>query len=403
MIGVGTERSVLSFTKPRLLTFVSYYLPGYKAGGPPRSIKNLVQALAEDFEFLIVTRDRDLGDCEPYPVAHDTWSWAGDNGVNYRSPAAQSLRAVARLLRDTPHDVLYLNSVFDVAFMMRPLLARRLRLAPASPLVIAPRGELAPGALTFKRTLKTAYLASASRLGLFDGAFWMASSPHEARDIQRAIGIDPERIMIAPDLVGTPAHSQDPAARAWGDPLRIVFLGRISPMKNLDFALTLLRDMEVPITMDVYGPCADEAYLRDCRRLVEALPHHIRVNFAGEVEPERVHATLSRYDLMLLPTRGENFGHVILEALQAGTPVLISDRTRWHSTADGACLAIPLEEPEKFRNIIQQRARLNGQDQTQLRSAARLHAAHFSEDPDLIPANRNLFLRAVESARGSVR
>jgi glycosyltransferase involved in cell wall biosynthesis len=403
MIGVGAERSVSSFTKPQLLTFVSYYLPGYKAGGPPRSIKNLVQALAGDFDFSIVTRDRDLGDREPYPVAHDAWTCAGHSRVNYRSPAAQSLPAVARLLRDTPHDVLYLNSVFDVAFMARPLLARRLRLAPASPLVIAPRGELAPGALTFKRTLKTTYLAGANRLGLFDGAFWMASSPHEAGDIQRAIGIDPEWITIAPDLVDTPASSQDPPARAWGDPLRIVFLARISPMKNLDFVLALLRDIEVPIVMDVYGPCADEAYLRDCRRLVRDLPLHVRVSFAGEVEPERVHAALSRYDLMLLPTRGENFGHVILEALQAGTPVLISDRTRWRSTADGACLAVPLEKPEKFRNIIQQRAGLSEQDQAQLRNAARLHAARFSEDPDHIPANRNLFLRAVERARNPAR
>lgn len=53
-------------SKPKILTFVSYYLPGYKAGGPLRTIANMVEHLGNDFEFWIVTRDRDLGDTVPY-------------------------------------------------------------------------------------------------------------------------------------------------------------------------------------------------------------------------------------------------------------------------------------------------------------------------------------------------
>ena len=49
-------------SKVKILIFVGYYLPGYKGGGALRTIVNLVQHLGEEFDFWIVTRDRDLGD-----------------------------------------------------------------------------------------------------------------------------------------------------------------------------------------------------------------------------------------------------------------------------------------------------------------------------------------------------
>ena len=53
--------------QPIILVFCDYYLPGYKAGGPVRSISQLVGALGKEFSFKVVTRDRDLGDDDSYP------------------------------------------------------------------------------------------------------------------------------------------------------------------------------------------------------------------------------------------------------------------------------------------------------------------------------------------------
>jgi len=53
--------------KPRILVVTGHYLPGFKAGGPLRSVANLVNCLRDEFEFLILTSDRDLGDTEAYP------------------------------------------------------------------------------------------------------------------------------------------------------------------------------------------------------------------------------------------------------------------------------------------------------------------------------------------------
>src|SRR5215813_4412202 len=50
-----------------VLVFADYYLPGFKAGGPIRTLANIMEQLGDEFEFRIVTRDRDYGDRSPYP------------------------------------------------------------------------------------------------------------------------------------------------------------------------------------------------------------------------------------------------------------------------------------------------------------------------------------------------
>jgi glycosyltransferase involved in cell wall biosynthesis len=390
---------------PRVLVLVSYFLPGFKAGGPARTIANLVAGLGRDLDFSIVTRDRDLGDEEPYPgIQPNRWQPWAEARVNYRSPEKLGLAAMGRLLSETPHDVLYLNSLFDLRLTTLPLVARRLGRAPRTPLVIAPRGELAPAALALKRARKVAYLQTLRAAGIMDGAIWMASSEFEAQDIRRAVPTALGNVIVASDLAspfpnGACAITPPPPRHA-GDPLRVVFLSRISPMKNLDYALRLLARVEVPVMLDIFGPSADAAYLAECRALAAALPALVQARFFGEVAPDEVHATLGRYDLMLLPTRGENFGHVILESLAAGTPVLISDRTLWSSEGEGACEALALEEPEAFLASLSRRARMSAEEDAALRARARLLASRFANDPSHVEANRALFYHAAVKSSG---
>ena len=53
--------------KLRILIFIDWYIPAFKAGGPIRSVFNIVTQLSDVFEFYIITGDRDLGDLIPYP------------------------------------------------------------------------------------------------------------------------------------------------------------------------------------------------------------------------------------------------------------------------------------------------------------------------------------------------
>lgn len=107
--------------KAIVLALVRYYLPGDKSGGPVRSISNIVACFGDEFDFRIVTSDRDVGSEAPYAgVVVDAWNQVGKAQVYYLSPRNRSTRAFAGLLSDTPHDVLYLNSFFDAIFTQRP-------------------------------------------------------------------------------------------------------------------------------------------------------------------------------------------------------------------------------------------------------------------------------------------
>src|ERR1035441_2951328 len=91
-------------TKPparnSVLVLVGTYLPGYKAGGPLRSIANLVATLGQEFHFRIATLDRDLGEKSPYPgIAANQWVRVGQADVHYLQPGLRGLLSLWALLR----------------------------------------------------------------------------------------------------------------------------------------------------------------------------------------------------------------------------------------------------------------------------------------------------------------
>lgn len=386
--------------KPVVLTFIGSYLPGYKAGGPIRSVANLVANLGEEIDFRILTRDRDLGDDAPYAdVATGSWLQVGQGQVQYLGPRLQSLFSVARIVRATPHDTLYLNSFFSPGFTIIPLVARRLGMIPKRPLVIAPRGEFSAGALGLKARKKRLYLACAKALGLISAAAWKASSPHEAEDIRRVLDVPTDRIHIAVDLpqrlADTPPAHQPRAADA---PLRAIFLGRVSPMKNLDYALEALAHVRSPVAFSIYGPAEDVAYATECRRISADLPVHVTVDWVGPVEPAEVPGIMADNDLFFLPTRGENFGHVIAEALGAGTPVLIADTTPWRGLSDlGVGEDLPLADPVAFAAAIDRQAALSPEQAIEKRAQTFAYARQRQREGADVEANRRLFAALHES------
>ena len=91
--------------RPSILAFNKFYLPGYRAGGPIRTLANMVDRLSDDFAFRIVTLDRDAGEREPYPgVVRDTWLAVGRAQVLYLDPAGVSMRRLVGLVAATAPD-----------------------------------------------------------------------------------------------------------------------------------------------------------------------------------------------------------------------------------------------------------------------------------------------------------
>lgn len=383
----------------RVLVFIKFYLPGYRAGGPIRTIANMVERLGDDFDFRVVTLDRDLGDKTPYPgMGRGVWVSVGKAKVMYLGREVLSIPALRKIILEASPDVIYLNSFFDPFFSQRVLLARRLGNIGRIPIVLAPRGEFSPGALGLKRRRKAIFIRACRITGMYDDLTWQASSAEETVHIRRSLPFLArnsivEAMNLAPDALPVEAPAERPGdARS----LNVCFFSRISPKKNLDFALRVLAMVRSEVRMTIFGPQEVPAYWVECEALIDSLPSNVQVTYAGELNPSEVRGTLSRHDLFLLPTRGENYGHVIHEALGAGLPVLISDQTPWNDVAErGVGWSLPLHDVAQFAAVIDSVAGWPTVRRAAVRRDAVAYAAERAGDESVLAANRALFLNAA--------
>lgn len=375
------------------------YLPGFRGGGPIRTLSNMVDRLSDDFTFHIVTLDRDAGEAVPYPdVVRDKWSTVGRAQVMYLDPAAVTIQRLVALVAEAAPDALYLNSFFDPTFTQRILWARRLGRLGQVPVILAPRGEFSAGALQLKKTKKMLFLNLSTLVGLYSDLVWQASSELERTDILRHLRfVEIADIRIAMNLAPLEESATDAwAPRQKGAPLRVCFLSRISPKKNLDFAIQVLGAVRAPVVFTVYGPKEVPAYWTECERLMSHLPPNVQVVYGGMVHPDDVKWTMAGHDLFFFPTRGENYGHVIHEALSAGLPVLISDQTPWGEVDErGVGWAFSLDNDGAFVRVIDEVATWEAERFARMRMRVADFGRDKAMDTAVLQANRAVFASAV--------
>lgn len=391
------ERFAVSTEPSKIFVLLDYYLPGYKSGGSLRSLCNLVERMGDNFEFWIFTRDRDLGDPEPYPgVVIDAWNRLGKARVFYSSPRFLNPWSLRRLIQQAGPNVVYLNSFFSPRSVLY-LILRRLYLLPDLPVILAPRGEFSPGALRFGAVKKRAYILMTRCLGLLQGTLVQASSQQEAEEIRAVFGGE-VNLKVAPDLSPmVPGSHQTRAARPTkkAGEARFVFVSRISPKKNLSLALSLLSKVRGEILFDIYGPQEDAAYWSACQELIRKAPASVRINYMGPVPNERVREILSQYHFFLFPTLGENFGHVIIEAATAGCAILISDKTPWRDLrARGVGWNLPLHRMDSWQAALQECVDMNELELRQFATRAVKFALDWVTNPEILSQNIELFTSA---------
>jgi glycosyltransferase involved in cell wall biosynthesis len=339
-------------TKTRVVIFIEYYLPGFRAGGPMRSVSALVDHLGGQIDFFILTRDRDEGDLSPYPDSLEgVWRSVGRAKIRYLAPHEITVRRLGAAVREVQPDVVYLNGFFG-ELSMKPLMLRRLGRLEGIHVVLAPRGELSPGALRLKAFKKRIFLRLSQVIGLHRSVIFHASTARESEEISVAIP-QHELPRIARNPVAATGSPPRACAKVSGA-ARFVFVSRIARKKNLHVAIDLLRSLKGSVEFDIYGPVIDEMYWRECRALISSMPPNVKVTYHGPIRHDLVAATLSGHHFFLFPTASENFGHAIVEALLAGCPVITSDQTPWLGlTSIGVGWDLPLEHTARWQQVLQ--------------------------------------------------
>jgi len=364
------------------------------------SVVNLVDRFRAKYDFFVVARNHDLAETTAYEdIVSQEWTKVGNAHVYFFEKGKLNGKRAAELVAEVGPDAVYLNSTFSLP-VLRFLSARRRRLIPEIPVILAPCGELSSAALAIRSLKKKVFLAYAKAVRLYNGVIWKASFDTDAGDIRNVFGADIE-VMTAPDLVPDeilPDYSPSWKPEKRPGNVRFVYLSRISPKKNLAFLLEMLKEIrEGDVTLDIIGPVDDEAYWQKCEALIAELPRNVSVNALGAFPNHEALRLVAKSHFFAMPTLNENFGYVFIEALAAGCPILISDNTVWTDIDErNAGWQISLDRPEGFVERINACIAMDAEEYSQMSKSARKYATDWLARTEIDEATALVLSRAIE-------
>ncbi len=375
--------------KPQVLVFIDWYKPFFKAGGPVRSMVNLVDHLGTEVDFHIVTGDRDYTALErPTGLSVDQWVEVDQRVmVWYATPEKRTMAIWRTLLGERNWDVVYINGIYSRWSSIIPLWLLR---GSAQRRIVAVRGMLAAGPMRQSGIKKRVFLLAMKALGCFKEVEFQATNADEVKDIERWIGPD-AKVHLVQNLARKLAVTKPTVVIKEPGALKLVSLARIAEEKNTLFAIERLNKVRGSLRFDLFGTVYDEAYWKRCQEAIAGLPKGIEVVWHGQLEQEKVEAALIEAHALFMPSVGENFGHTMLEALSMGRPLLISDRTPWKDlVAANAGWDIPLEDPNRFSEVLQQMVDMDQAAYDRLSDGAYAMGMRYLTDP--VPVKRSLAL-----------
>ncbi len=337
-------------SRKKLLIFIDWYYPAFKAGGPIKSVFNIANAFKEELDISIVTSAYDLDGIELLEGIEFN-QWVNQDGVKviYLKQEQQHSSTAKHLIQEINPDIIYFNSLFSIFFTLIPLrIAKKLGI---SKIILAPRGMLGKAALEIKPLKKRLFISVSRILGWFSSIAWHVSSTLEEQEVRLVYGKLSD-IVVAQNISSLVTKRVVNEELLKRNTLKLIFFSRINSKKNLKFAIEVIQSIKSPkVLLDIYGPIEDESYWEDCKALIDNSSSTI--TYKGLIHPKDLTYILQQYQYLLFPTNHENYGHVITESLCASLPVIISQNTPWRNLdKDNVGFDLPLEQSVFCDKII---------------------------------------------------
>ena len=352
----------------KVLILIPYYKPGFRSGGPQRTIENVCSVFRNKAQIYVVTQNYDFGLAnDPYDVEVGKWHRIDGIKIMYLSQKLYNPMGLKPFFKQ--FDTIYSCGLFEKS-SLSTLVLNKLYHKSGKNVYIAPMGVFSPGAFHSKHKKKNVFIQLVKILGLYKNIIWSFTSEGEYRDAIRVLGSKKyiQKHIIAEDLPSAVDFGKSfeyLKNRTSSDALNVIFLSRICPQKNLLFAINVLKEVctDKRINFDIYGIAEDTAYWKECQEEIAQLPQNVIAEYKGAVKPDNVIDTFRKYDVFLFPTKGENYGHVIYESLAAGCIPIISDQTPWTIIEDNNIgRVISLCKSKDYSNSIEYYSRKNNDE-----------------------------------------
>lgn len=361
----------------RIAIFYSGYLPGEKYGGPVTSIYNFTELLGDDNEIFIICTNHDLKETTPYSNINPGWNKVGKAQVVYLSDEEYGKQKFSELLDEIKPDLIYASSIFS-ANQTYPLFD--LSKTKGIPLLLAPRGELNNNALSIKKAKKKAYLLMLKLQRKLSSTYFQATSEEEKKNIIQNLGVDEKRVFLLPNVPALSVHKE--RIEKQSGKLKMCFVGRIVENKNLLVALKAVVAAKSDVEFDIYGPSEDKDYFEQCQQVINEAPENIKITYKGALSPSKMRDTYAAYDCLISPTKFENYGQAIVEAMLHDVPVIISKGTTpWDDVeANNASYVVEKDNVDEYTHIIDDIAKFQNDEYAKVIGKLRLYTKNkFNE------------------------
>lgn len=327
----------------KILICIEWFTPAFRAGGPIRSIENLVQQINGGIDYYIFCSNRDLNN-ESLSVNSDTWLEYNKNTKVFYASNIYLKKKFLQLCDEILPDVIYINGLYSIPFNVIPIIYGK---SPTK--IIAPRGMLHKGALQQKKLKKKLFFLAWKGLRLHKKVVFHATNEMEKKAIQLFFKSNTQ-VTVAENIPHLYEFYRKPDKEK--GKLHLVSVALISPMKNHHLVLEALIHCQYNIHYSIVGPVKDASYWDVCKSLISKMPENITVDFLGELPPEEIEHMLKAAHVFILPSESENYAHAIIEALSSGCPVITSHHTPWNNLANcHAGINVALNQNEVLKAV----------------------------------------------------
>jgi glycosyltransferase involved in cell wall biosynthesis len=383
----------------KILHYIPTYAPAWKYGGPILSVSQLCECLAQlghHVEVFTSTAgleyDRDIQPNQPtYRNGVTVTYFEQTPGVGIHCPAMEN--AVQQ--RAQNFDLIHVTGVWQRTSYAACQAAKQFGI----PYVVSPRGALGPYSWGQKTPKKAVYYLWHERFNVMNAAGVHYTTQQELEEC-RWLGL-PGRPIIVPNGLDTNAWQPDPeGAKHWRqahgltpDEVILLNVGRLHHKKGLDLLPAALAPLKGQPWKLVFVGGDDDDTKKQLQTQFQRSQLTEHVLFLQACQPDQLPAVYSAANLFVLPSRHENFGNVVVEALACGCPVLISDRVGLHREVSAAgtgwvlprqpqawaqTLQMLLQQPEQLRATAG-RARPWVEAEFAIRQTALQMAEHYSQ------------------------
>lgn len=305
-------------------------------GGPSYSVPSLARAQAESSADVTIATVADAGQpgserpIDGYREIRTRWSGA-------LTPIFRDLR-YSRELRDTlKRSVERADVVHNHGLWLYPNISvGKIAKSEARPLILSPRGMLAPEALAFSSSRKQVVWKLFQQPALRGLGCIHATSLQE-RDEARAMGLSAP-VALVPNGIDIPELPRQRPITKDGR-REVLYLGRLHPKKSVDLLVEAWSRVRVTTRSNwrlrIVGP-SEQGYGEKLVALSRGLGL-VDVSVEPPVWGREKTIAYCRADLFVLPTRNENFGLTVAEALASGTPVITTRGAPWAGLETERC------------------------------------------------------------------